>query len=106
VYQALIESIVNYGMRKYVRNNYISIKKKIQNKILKIIFEKYSRYHTNYLYNDMNVLPVKELTYKIIAIDIIKNNLTFSLPIGYCELNKIHNLFIIVFIVKIEETII
>jgi len=50
-----------------VWNNYRSIKK-ILNNILTIILKKDSRYHTKYLCNDMNVLPIKKLFYKALVV--------------------------------------
>jgi len=52
-------------------------------KILKIIQKKRLRDHTKYLYNDMNVLPVKKLFYKASVLYTIKNNLTFKTEHGY-----------------------
>jgi len=45
----------------------------MQKKILKTILKKYLKYHTKYLYNDMNVLPVNKLFYKASVFYIIKN---------------------------------
>ena len=41
-----------------------------------LLYTHYSRFHTTYLYNDVNVLPVKELFSKASILYIIKNNLT------------------------------
>ena len=56
-------SVGNYSIIRYdisiwggTYDTTIDPLKKIQNKILKIILKKYSRYHIKYLYNDMNVL--------------------------------------------------
>ena len=84
-YQTLIESIINYGISTWggTYDTTIDPLKKVQNKILKIILKKDSRYHTKYLYNDMNVLPIKKLFYKPSVIYIIKNNLTFKTEHGH-----------------------
>jgi len=61
-------------MGRYEWYNYLLISNKIQNKILK----NNSWYHIKYLYNDLNVVPVKKLFYKAPLLYIIKNNLTLT----------------------------
>ena len=86
VYQALVESIINYGITIWggAYDTTFNPLKIIQNKIMQIILKKNHLYHTKYLYKELNVFPLKKLFYKASVIYIIKNNLTSSVDHGYC----------------------
>lgn len=93
IYYALVESILQYGIIAWggVKKSYLMPLEILQKRIMKIMFNKITRFPSDELYHETKILDIRQIYSKIILVYLYKNkNNLRHLDHSYCTRRK-HN---------------